>query len=350
MTQHLRCGIVGCGVVAPTHMESLKRQEDVEITWACDLVEEKAKKLAERYGIPHVTTDYHELTGAPDVDVVHVCTDHGSHSPITVAALESGKHVLCEKAFAASTKGLDAMLEAHELSGGLALGSVFQHRFDAPYRYLKELVDEGVFGTILTACVQVHCRRTNDYYAADAWRGTWAEEGGSVLINQAIHFIDSLVWVMGGVESLAGAWKNLTHGDGIETEDTATAALRFKSGALGTLEATSSSNIGWEATLSIHGSEGAVDLRRGKPLKIKFEDAELQARLEEGFATCEDTQKIEAGKSYYGAGHPSQIADFIAAVREGREPFVTAASARHTVDVVLAVYESSKSGRWVDIA
>lgn len=337
-------------MIAPTHVESLKLQEGVSVTWACDLVEEKARRLAEKYGIPNVTTDYRDLVDAPDVDAVHVCTDHASHSPITVAALEAGKHVLCEKALGASPAGLDAMLAAHGRSSGLVFGGVFQHRFDASVQCLKRLVDEGAFGTVLTAGVQVRCLRTDDYYRADAWRGTWAQEGGAVLINQAIHFVDALVWVMGGVLSVAGAFANRTHRDSMETEDTATASMRFRSGALGTLEATCSSHIGWEPTLSVHGLAGAVEIRSSRPLKVDFRDRELAARVEQDFATCRESQKVSSGKSYYGASHPTQIADFVEAVRAGREPFVTAASARHTVDVVLAVYESCRSGRWVDVS
>ncbi len=351
----LRCGIIGCGVIAPTHVESLRQQEDVAVTWACDLVAEKSRGLAEKYGIPHVTRDYREVIAAEDIDCVHVCTDHASHVPITVAALKGRKHVLCEKALAASREGLDLMLATHAQCPGVVFSGVFQHRFDTIHQYLKELVEGGIFGTILTAGVQVRCFRSNEYYQADTWRGTWAEEGGAVLINQAIHFIDVLVWLMGGVAAVAGSFSNLTHKGAIETEDTAVAALRFKNGALGTLEATSSSNLDWEPTISIHGAAGSVELRHGQGLKVAFRDrsvrdAGVQERVERELQQkSRERTIVQAGKSYYGPSHQTQIADFIAAVREKRLPFVTAVSAGHTVDVVLAVYQSARENRWLEL-
>lgn len=349
MSDTIRCGIIGCGVIGPAHIESYQRLENVQVTWVCDLVEEKARKAAAKYGIANVTTDFREVLADPAVDAVSVCTDHASHSPITVAALDAGKHVLCEKALAATAAGMDAMFAAHERRPDLVFSGVFQHRFDASFQYLKRLVSEGAFGQILTGGVQVRCFRSKEYYRADEWRGTWAKEGGSVLINQAIHFIDSLVWIMDGVESLCGTHRNLTHGDSMETEDTAVAVLKFRSGALGTVEATCSSHLSWEPTISIHGSDGSIEVRNGATLKVRFADAATEQRVKADFASLSDQARIEAGKSYYGPNHPTQIEDFILAIREKRAPFVEARSARHTVDVVLAIYESHRTGRWVTL-
>lgn len=350
MANPLRVGVIGCGVIAPAHVESYQRLDGVEVVWACDKVEEKAAALAERYGVPKVGPDYRAILANGDVDAVSICTDHASHAPVAIAALEAGKHVLCEKALAAGAEGLDAMLAAHAKRPACVFAGVFQHRFDGAVQYLKDLVDGEAFGRIVTAGVQVRCYRGPEYYTQDAWRGTWAEEGGAVVINQAIHFIDSLTWVMGGVDAIAGRFANLTHGDSIETEDTAVAALRFSRGALGTLEATSSSHLKWESTLAIHGDAGSVELRQGAPLKVAFVDEAKAEEVRGEFARRRDPRTIEAGKTYYGPSHPAQIADFVDAIREGRKPFVSAASARHTVDVVLGLYESSRRGGWVEIA
>jgi predicted dehydrogenase len=242
------------------------------------------------------------------------------------------------------------MLAAHRRRPRLVFEGVFQHRFDALYRYVKGLVQAGAFGTLLTAAVQVRCRRTAEYYRADAWRGTWAREGGAVLINQAIHFIDLLVWLMGGVRAVCGTYTNLTHRRVIETEDTAAGALRFRNGAVGTLEATCSSHLGWEPTLSFHGSEGSLDLRGNQPLKVAFADPRLEKKIRAGLAAALKEPGKLFGKSYYGTGHPAQIADFVAAIRNRRRPTIPAASARHTVDVVLALYESHRTGRWMPVA
>ncbi len=347
MSKRIKVAVIGCGVIAPTHIESYLAQDQVEVAWLCDLVEQKARGLAEKYGVANVATDYRQVLADAEVDCVSVCTDHASHAPICVAALEAGKHVLCEKALAATAEGLDAVLAAHGRHPGRVFAGVFQHRFDAVSRLLKRQVDEGLFGTILTGGVQVRCLRTPGYYEADRWRGTWAEEGGSVLINQAIHFIDLLAWLMGGVTRLCGTYDNLTHGGSIETEDTAVASLRFANGALGTLEATCSSHLSWEPTLSIHGTVGSVDVRNGRCVKAVFEDEALGRQVQAELDAAADGPGVQAGKTYYGKGHAAQIADFVEAAREQRQPYVTAASARHAVDVVLAIYRSHRQNGWV---
>ena len=349
MSQKIRVGIIGCGVIAPAHAESYQRLDNVEVAWACDLIEPKARKLADKYAIANVATDYRRMLDDPQMQAVSICTDHASHAQIAVDALAAGKHVLCEKALSSNTIGLDAMMLAHRQSPDLVFAGVFQHRFDRAVQCLRQLVQQGALGQILTAGVQVRCLRTNDYYRADKWRGTWDLEGGAVLINQAIHFIDSILWVMGGASAVGGAFANLTHGEVMETEDTAVAAVRYRCGALGTIEATCSSHITWEPTLSVHGSAGSIELRHGRGLKIEFQDPEQAKTVNQQILACQDAKVIDAGKSYYGASHPSQIADFIDAIRQQRPAFVTAESARHTVDVVLAIYQSHHKGAWVNI-
>ena len=350
MKSPLRYGIIGCGVIAPTHLESFARQDNMTLAWACDLIEGRASAMAERFGAENIATDYAEVLADPSLDCVSICTDHASHAPIAAAALQAGKHVLCEKALAASIAGLSDMFEAHSQNSNLVFSGIFQHRFDASQRCLKSLVEEGVFGQILTAGVQVRCLRTDEYYHGDPWRGTWAEEGGAVLINQAIHFIDQLVWIMDGVDSLCGTHCNLTHRDSMETEDTAVASLRFRSGALGIIEATCSSHIRWEPTLSIHGTAGSIDLRHGQPVKIAFENPSCQEEVISRLAECRDNPGAQSSKSYYGTGHVAQISDFVDAIRQGRPPFVEASSARHTVEVVLGIYQSHREGGWVKIS
>lgn len=342
----IRVGIIGCGVIAPTHVESYKVHPDVDVVWACDLIPERRDALAAKYGIPRVTADAATVFAAADVDVVSVCTDHASHAPLCVAALDAGKDVLCEKALSSSRDGLKTMLAAaRRHRKARVFGGVFQHRFEPVNRQMRQFIADGMLGQVLTAGVQMRCLRTKDYYRADRWRGTWAEEGGSVLINQAIHYIDQLQWQMGGAESVSGIYANLTHGDVIETEDTAVAAIRFANGALGTLEATCSSHIGWEPTLLFHGTEGSIELRHDQPVKVLFRDEARGRQVREQLESCRNVPADTVGKSYYGTGHAAQIADFLDAVRERRAPYVTIESAAKTVELVFALYESHRSKR-----
>ena len=345
----LRAGIIGCGVIAPTHAEAFSELPDVELVWACDLDITRAKQLAGTYGIANMSKSYHEVLGSSDVDIISVCTDHASHAPIVVAALEANKHVLCEKALAASAEGLDQMLAAHAKRSELVFSGVFQHRFDAANQYIKHLIERGTFGTMLSANLRMYCKRTDEYYQADDWRGTWAQEGGGVMINQALHFVDLLSWLTGRVASVCGAYAIRTHEAAIETEDTVVASLKFESGILGSIEATSSSAESWHPAFSINGSEGWLEMCNGKPSNLSFTDKELEEQIRAGLVGCHDLPGVKTRKSYYGTGHTAQIEDFIAAVREERPPFVSALQAAHAVDVVLAIYRSQNDGIWVDL-
>ncbi len=349
MKDILNCAIVGCGVIAPSHAAGYLKQPGVRLRWACDLIESKARTLAQKFGIERVTTDYRVALDDPELHAISICTDHASHAEIAVAALEAGKHVLCEKALAATTEGLDRMMAAGDRHPDLVFSGVFQHRFDRIYQYVRELIREGAFGTLLTANLKVLCRRTDAYYEADEWRGTWAREGGSVMINQAIHFVDILQWITGGVSALSAAFANLTHGASIETEDTAVAVLKLRNGALGSIAATSSSHLDWDPSFYLYGSQGSLELRNGKLLRVSFADSALTRRVETELAGRMDDARNEAGKDYYGPSHPTQIADFVAAIREGRPPFVPARAARVAVDLVLSIYRAHREGGWVTL-
>jgi len=346
MSNRLGWGIIGCGVIAPTHADAFRRIEGVELVRACDLVQSKAEELAERYGITHTCADFRELCADPGVDCVSICTDHASHAKIAAAALDAGKHVLCEKPLAISHSQLAHMLAAHRRNSGKVFAAVFQHRFDTVYRGLKSLIEKRVFGDLLTVSVNHLFFRSNEYYRADPWRGKWATEGGAVLINQSIHFIDIITWIMGGVESVCAAHVNVTRGGVIEAEDTAALALRFRSGCLGTFSATSSSHKEWTTSLAVCGSRGLVELRDGAVLRTDFIDAAAQAEANAQLSAVEKPSEIGTAKPYYGPSHTAQVADFVDAVRQGRKPFVEACSAAESVQVVLAAYRSARTGRW----
>lgn len=349
MITPLRCGIIGCGVIAPLHIESFQRRPAVAVKWLCDVAESKARDLAEKYAIPHVTGDYRAVLDDPEVDCVAICTPHHTHVSLSIAALQAGKHVLCEKPLATRVADLDVLVAAvHEYPRQVFSG-VFQHRFDRVYQYARRLVHEGAFGTLLTAHLNMQCLRTAEYYQADAWRGTWAEEGGSLMINQSIHFVDLLNWITGGVDSLCAAWDNRTHKDIIETEDTLAATLRFKNGALGSITATSSSYLNWEPTFTFHGTQGALDIRDGKVTRADFSDGSVSQRILQELADGDEARPVSVGKVYYGPSHISQVSDFVDAIREQRMPFIPVEAARAAVDIILGMYRSAREKTWVEV-
>ena len=343
----IKCGVIGCGVIAPSHIESFKFLKNVKVKWVCDLISAKAEKMAEQYGIPKTTTDYHEVLNDPEVDCIAVCTDHGSHAQIVVDALDHKKHVICEKSLGRSHACLKKMISAHKRNPELAFGGIFQHRHEAVNQVLKKLIDEGAFGKITTVNMNSNCLRTNEYYRTDAWRGTWAHEGGAVLINQSIHYIDLINWLFGGIKELSARCENMTHKGVIETEDTAAFAIKFKRGMLGAVTATASSAANWRHSFSISGTEGYLEYVNLKVTHLEFNDKARQQEVEKKFAACAIDPALQTGKVYYGGGHPAQIKDFVQAIREKRQPFVTGESAAETVKVVLACYKSSQTGLWV---
>jgi predicted dehydrogenase len=345
----IKCGIIGCGVIAPSHIESYINLDNVEVTRVCDLVAEKATAIAERYNILQVDTDYQAMLNDAEIDCVSVCTDHGSHAEIVVEALKHGKHVLCEKSLGISHECLDAMAEAHQNHPELAFGGIFQHRFEKTNRYIKSLIDNGSFGTITNINLNVTTLRTDAYYNADDWRGTWAQEGGSLLINQAIHFIDLINWFSGGVSELYASCENMTHQATIETEDSAAIILKFRNGILGTVTATASSVEPWRQVIAISGTQGYVEMLNNEVIHHRFAPSELNDEVALQLQQCKDEKTIASNKDYYGEGHPAQIKDFIAAIREKRQPFVSGTSASSTVEIVLGCYRSSQTNKWVKL-
>lgn len=344
------CGIIGSGVIAPVHLESYRKVPGVRVKSVCDLIPGKAEALAKKYGVPGYCTDYRAIIADPEIDCVSVCTDHASHGKLVAAALDGGKHVLCEKCLTATGAQLNEALEAHKRHPELVFSGVFQHRFEPSNRLLRRMIHEGKFGTMLTASLNVTCLRTDEYYNADAWRGTWAQEGGSVLINQSIHHFDLLRFFLGEIASLCASWDNLAHRNSIETEDTVNVILNFKSGARAAFCATSGCRAEpWRSSFTFSGAAGYLEYVEFKPVYGKFLDPETERTFRQDFAASAASYALEAGKNYYGTGHPAQIADFIAAIREGRAPFVTGEEAAATARAVHACYESGRTGQWLTL-
>lgn len=351
----LRFGIIGCGRIAPFHVDALLRVPGVRITAVADVVEAKAEQLAAQVeelsrqlelggsagpgGKVAVHTDYRELLARPDVDAVTICTPSGLHPRLGIDAARAGKHVLVEKPMSLTLRGADRLIEAARQSG-VKLGVSFQNRFNPTIVRLRQVLESGRFGRLSHGVASVRWRRTPAYYQEDSWRGTWALDGG-VLMNQAIHDIDLLQWMMGPVAEVSAMIA--TRYRPIEAEDVALAAVRFTSGALGSIEAaTTLEPADLEETLSIFGERGSVvvgGLALNRLEVWRFADMSPE---EEGRTVVETEQAI---RSVYGTGHRPLVADFCQAIRENREPLVTGEEGRRAVELVLAIYRSAETGR-----
>ena len=340
----VRVAVIGCGIISELHLRCYEHNPDAEVVAVCDLIPERAEKAAkERAPGARWTTNDTEIFGAPDVDAVSICTDHASHGALACAALAAGKHVLCEKSLAVNAGDLRRMVAAAEAHPELVAAGVFQHRFEPLTRVLHDLVAEGAFGRLLTATGSLYTLRDNDYFRHDAWRGTKKGEGGSVLINQSIHYFDLLLWIAGGADAARAFSANLGHEGVIETEDTVAIALRFKNGALGSFVATNAGIPQWKTDLAFQGTAGSVEMRDDTLFSLAMADkraeAKVRARIDKALAA--GAAIFPKGKDYYGTGHQAQIDDFIRAVRTSSRPFVTFADAAQSDAMVFAAYASA---------
>lgn len=341
----IRVGILGCGVIAPTHLAAYEAVPGVRVAAIADPDAAAREKLGQRYaGRPwKAFGDYRELVKSGLVDAVSVCSDHASHEELVCAAAEAGLAVLCEKPLGISLASLERMETTAREQGVVAAG-VFQHRFDAVYRQTRAVVHEGWLGQLLNAHVFHSSQRTADYYRGSSWRGRRAAEGGSLLINQSIHFVDILQWICGGVETVMAHTANQIHTDIIETEDTAALSLAFGNGALGGLTASTGSHETWRVAVDLAGSDGRLRIVDGRLEDCRHRDGKVEDSLRERLLVGEAEGEV-VGRAYYGSGHSGQIRDFVEAIREGRAPAIPLSEARPAVEVVLAAYASARSGR-----
>lgn len=341
----MKCGIIGCGVIAATHAAGYRQIPSTELISCCDLIPERAAELAEKFGIPRVYTDYREMLADPELDAVSICTDHASHAEIFCAALDAGKHAICEKVPGRVPEDLEKMLKTAAAHPELAASGIFQHRFNPGNIALREVIRQGKLGKLLLVNLNFCCLRTNEYYEHDAWRGTIAGEGGGVLINQAIHFLDQLRFLFGEVERVAARRANRDHQGVIETEDTAAFVAEFSGGLFVTVGATNAAAAPWRSSLTVTGTEAQLEFIDETLTHVESRAPEVADQLRECLNAADRKGEV-LGKSYYGTGHTAQLADFLAAIAEKRPPAVTLDDAANSAALVHAVYAAAASGTW----
>jgi UDP-N-acetyl-2-amino-2-deoxyglucuronate dehydrogenase len=346
MDDSLGFAIIGCGVISRTHAEAIASIEGAHLAVACSRTPEKARQLAEQHGAAWCT-DFREAVVHPEVEAVSICTPSGLHAEPALAAFEAGKYVLVEKPMEITLEKADQMIVAAERAGR-RLGVIFQKRFNPAAQYLKEAVDAGKLGRLTLAEASLKWYRSPDYFRSAGWRGTWALDGGGALMNQGIHFVDLLLWLMGPVQSVTAYADTLLHS--IEVEDTLVASLRFQSGALGVIEATTTAFPRLSDRLEIVGTQGSVCIENGQ-LRFKYfadedgGDVGLYGlKPGHGLRAAEEVPLTGEG------GHAAQIADFCSAIREGRPPAVDGREGRRSLALITAIYESARTGREVIVS
>lgn len=332
----LRFAVIGAGNIGKIQAEAIAHIPDATISVVCNRGEAAGRALAQKHDAIWLA-NYRDAVARDDVDVVTICTPSGNHADIAVAAAEAGKHLLVEKPIDITLPRIDRITNAVE-QAGVTLACVFPLRFALGSRKAKEALDAGRLGRLALADVYVKWYRPQSYYDV-SWRGTQELDGGGALMNQSIHNIDLIQWLVGPVESLFARTATLAHD--METEDTASAVLTFQNGALGVIQGATSCWPGDPARVELHGDQGTIVLEEGSIVKWQLadaapgeEDAMLNLEKQDGSGASDPTA-IGFEK------HRRQIVDLIEAIREQRPPAIQGAEARKSVEIVRAIYHSA---------
>ncbi|MEY3459598.1 MAG: 1,5-anhydro-D-fructose reductase [Planctomycetota bacterium] len=337
-------GIIGTGMIAHFHAKAIQAMPGAHVAACFNQSRDKATKFAAEYNC-RACDSLEVLLADPDVQIVTICTPSGAHREPALAAAAAGKHVVVEKPLEITLERCDDIIRACERAG-VKLCTIFPSRFSPANLALKNAIDSGRFGRLTLGDTYVKWWRTQEYYDGGGWRGTWALDGGGAFMNQAIHNVDLLSWLMGDVAEVAGFTQTLAH-ERIEVEDVGVACLKFRNGAVGVMEASTAAWPGLLKRTEIHGSRGTVIVEQDAILKWEFaeplpEDQELIQRLSGSNTT---TGGAADPKAISFVGHQLQLQDFVDAINERRAPRVDGAEGRKSVEIILALYAAARSGQ-----
>jgi UDP-N-acetyl-2-amino-2-deoxyglucuronate dehydrogenase len=342
--------IVGCGMVARFHGRALAEVPGTRLVALVSRNPANARGLADALGVRcDSCTKLAEVLERPDVNVVVVTTPSGAHMEPAVAAAQAGKHVVVEKPLEVTLERCDRIIDACDRHH-VKLCTIFPSRFSDANQALKAAVSAGRFGRLTLGETTCKWWRAQTYYDEGGWKGTRALDGGGALMNQAIHNVDLLCWLMGPVKSVSGFTGTLAH-ERIEVEDTAVGCLRFANGALGVIEAATSIHPGLPKTIAIHGDRGTAVVEQDDVLRWEFtpelpEDKALRARFSQKTGASGGASNPAAISHL---GHARQLADFVRAIETQTSPLIDGREGRKAVEIILALYRSAATGHAIEI-
>ena len=349
MAKEYGLGVVGAGMIGNFHAEAVKGLPNAKLVAVCDAMAEKAEAFAARHGCKAYTA-LDKLLVDDRIDVMTIGTPSGLHGEAAIAGAEAGKHCLVEKPIEITLPKIDAILEAHD-KAGTTVGGIFNMRYEATSKLFKQAVDAGRFGRLTFGMAYGPWWRTQQYYDQGGWRGTMAIDGGGSLMNQGIHAIDMLQWLMGPVKQVQAYTKTLVH-ERIDVEDTASAAIEFENGALGTIACTTSMWPGHFRIVEVAGDKGTVAMADSKFFFWQFADETSEdERIRKEYVQFPGVSvgAADPAAGVTADGHRANFADFLKALDEGAEPPVSGREARRAVEIILAVYESARTGKTVSL-
>ncbi|MCI8982613.1 MAG: Gfo/Idh/MocA family oxidoreductase [Hungatella sp.] len=333
--------IIGCGVIAQTHARALRllEKEGCRLYALCDIVPEKADALGREYGAERIYYEDEEVFADPKVDVVCVCVPSGTHGQICIEAARAGKHIVCEKPMEITPEKMEAVTKAVRESG-VKMQCIFQRRLMPAAAAVRKAVAEGKLGKLCMAEARLNYYRDQAYYDSAGWRGTWDQDGGGALMNQGVHGIDLILWMLGEkVQTIYGCAQTLARK--IPVEDTAAAVLRMESGCLCAIQGSTTAYPGYSSTFSIYGEKGAVSFNDEGILEWNFLEPENAPPRPDGVL------KVGGSKSNVDItidGHVMLLRDLKEAVEEDRQPMIPPEDGQRAVKVICGIYKSSSTG------
>ena len=344
MTKNLKIGIVGIGTIADIHAQAIQALESTELLSAYSRNKEKAKHFAEKYNI-RCFTDWNEFIQDSELDAVSICTPNGTHLDIGKKAAEAKKHVIVEKPIEVTLERAQKLIDVCR-ANNVKLSIIYQSRFMDGMQELKALIDTNGLGKLFMADAYVKWYRTQEYYDSGVWRGTLELDGGGVLINQAIHTVDLLQWLVGSVETIFGQTGTFTHN--MECEDNAVATLRYKNGAIGVIQASTSVQPSQARKIEIHGEKGSV-LIDGDEVKISMiEEIPVKKSTQKNEGTGAGSSSPMDGFSY--EPHRRQFEAIAEAIKNNEIPPVSGEDSLRSLAIVLGVYASAKMNKVISIS
>lgn len=342
-------GIIGCGNISTVHAKSIMEIDGASLVGAANVGGfPGAKELAAKFDTTPYE-DYTEMLKRDDLDVVCLCVPSGARLEVAETCAAAGKHIIAEKPLEVTTERIDALVRAVD-KAGVKLGCIFQYRFADGPRHIHDALTQGRFGKLVLGDAYIKWYRDDAYYASGAWRGTKALDGGGVLMNQAIHQLDLLLWYMGPVRSITAQTALVGH-EGLEVEDLACAMLQFENGAMGVIEASTAIWPGHPARVEVHGTTGSAVLEDGEITSWQFAEAAPEdAAIIGGDARgATGSGASDPMKSLNHEAHKRQIEEFMHAVRDNRPPAIDGREGRRAVELIEAVYRSAATKQTVTL-
>jgi len=349
-----KIGILGCGKVAHLHAKAILSIPTAELTAVWSRSKETTDNFAAQYGVKAYQS-IARMVSENQIDLVLVCTPHPFHKEPAIEAVKAGAHILVEKPLASTLSDCDEMIAACRESK-VNLGVISQRRWYGPVKRVKQAIEDGKIGKPVLGTISMLGWRDEDYYEADAWRGTWQMEGGGVLVNQAPHQLDILLWMMGDIDEVYGIWKNLNH-PYIEVEDTAAVIIKFKNGGVGNVLVSNSQKPGIYGKVHIHGENGAsVGVQTdGGAMFIAGRSCVLEPPVNDLWTVPGEEQLLpqwnaEDSSFFYSIDSTvfymkEQIIDFIQSIENNKNPLVTGEDGRKTVELFTAIYRSTRDNK-----